>query len=314
MHEPSTGRLFAGVDGGQTSTVALVADAGGAILGHGSSGPCDEIGETGDSRRLADAVEGAVRAALLDAGLDPGAEFETVVAGLSGYEGRLTGAAPRLRANRVHLMNDVRIALAGAIEGPGIVLIAGTGSVAYGEDASGRSARAGGWGYLFGDRGSAFWIARSALSEAMRAFDSAQTNALSEAALAHFGATDLRALARDFYSGEISRAQLAGFAAVVAQAAKGGDPRARAVVDHGAIALAKLASRVKRRLDFAARARVALYGGAFSDEALRAATERALGADSAFEVVAAESSGAVGALRLAYRDAGLTVAPIAAAG
>ena len=211
-------------------------------------------------------------------------------------------------------MHDARIALAGALEGPGIVLVAGTGSVAYGEDAAGRSARAGGWGYLFGDRGSAFWIARSALSEAMRAFDAGATNELTEAALAHFGASNLRALAGDFYSGKISRAQLAGFATVVAKAARGGEPRARAVIEHGAIALAKLASRVKRRLDFASRVRVALCGGAFSDEALRFATERALQGDSDFEVVVSESSAAVGALRLAYRDAGITVAPIATAG
>jgi len=302
--------LFAGVDGGQTSTIAVVADARGAILGRGIGGPCDEIGESSDSRRLADAIEAAVGGALIDAGLDPSAEIDVVVAGLSGYDGTLTGAAPRLRARSLRLMHDAPIALAGAIDGPGIVLIAGTGSVAYGEDAAGRWARAGGWGYLFGDRGSAFWIARSALSEAMRAFDAGVECSLAEAALAHFGSPDLRALARDFYSGRISRAQLAGFAILVAQAAAT-DPRARAIVDHGGLALAKLAARVKRCLEFRSSVRVALCGGVFSEDALRVATERALGGDEDVEIVVAAASPAIGALRLAYREAGVSVGAIA---
>jgi N-acetylglucosamine kinase-like BadF-type ATPase len=302
--------FFAGVDGGQTSTVAVVGNASGTIVGRGTAGPADEIGESSGSRRLANALETAVAGALRDGGLDLATQLEVVVAGVSGYEGKLIGAPPNLRAKRIQLMHDTKTALAGALEGPGIVLIAGTGSVAYGEDDAGHAARAGGWGFVFGDRGSAFWIARTAVSEAMRAFDAGLPNSLEAAALKYFGIHDLRAFAGDFYAGRISRAQLAGFAAVVTRAAES-DPRARAIVEHGAIALSKLASRVKRMIELRSRARVALCGGAFAEAALRIATERALRVDPEVEVVAAQASAEIGALRLAYREAGLAVSAIA---
>jgi N-acetylglucosamine kinase-like BadF-type ATPase len=304
-------RLFAGVDGGQSATRAVVADERGAILGRGASGPCDEIGEGASSRRLADAVEAAVAGALRDAGLDPATELEAVVAALSGYEGTLSGEPPRLRARRLRLLHDAPAALAGAVEGPGIVLICGTGSVAYGEDAAGATARAGGWGFLFGDRGSAFWIARRAVSEAMAAFDAGRGSALGAAALAHFAQPDLRALAGAYYAGGISRARLASFAAPVGAAAEAGDGAARAIVETAAAALAELAACVRGRLDLGPRAAVALCGGGFAGEALRAATLRALGAAGGLEPVPARAEPAIGALRLAYREAGLTAGAIA---
>lgn len=314
MHEITRGRLFVGIDGGQTSTRAVVAGEGGKILGRGTSGPCDEIGEDESSSRLADALEGAVEAALRDAGLDPDVEIDAVAAALSGYEGTLAGRPPRLRARIVRLMHDAPAALAGAIDGPGIVLLCGTGSVAYGEDAVGHTARAGGWGYLFGDRGSTFWIARSALSEAMRAFDGGAPSSLGDLALAHFAEPDLRTLMRAFYGGKISRSQLAGFAVAVAEAVAAGDPRAQAIIEHGGMALAKLASRVKRRLDFGGRVRVALCGGGFSAQELRSATELALRADRDVEIVATQADPAVGALRLAYREAGAAAGDLAKIG
>jgi glucosamine kinase len=297
--------FFAGIDGGQTTTTALIADESGTILGRGVGGPCDEIAQTEGSRRLAAALEDALRSAFLDAGLDPETECASIVAGISGYDGTIVGAAPRLRAGRIRLMHDAPIALAGAIDGPGIVLVAGTGSVAYGEDAGGRGVRAGGWGYLFGDRGSAFWIARTALEGAMRTFDSGQSSRLAEAALEHFEVADLRALAQAFYLGRISRAELAAFAPVVGDAANAGDAPARTIIEEGAIALSELVVQVKRRLDFPPRVRVAMSGGAFLDATLRTTVERTLRTDPGIELVAAQTDPMVGALRLAFREAGL---------
>ena len=299
MREESARRLFAGIDGGQTSTIALISDEDGTVLGRGTAGPCDEIGEPSGSRRLADALEGAVAAAMHDAGLEPDTELECVVAGLSGFEGELIGQAPRLPTRRLELMHDAPVALAGALDGPGIVLISGTGSVAYGKDPGGRTARGGGWGYLFGDRGSAFWIAREALSEAMRMSDFGVTNTLAERALGYFGRRDLRVLARDVYSGKISRLQLAQFASLVAAAAEEGDPAADLIIDQGAIALSRLVRCVRQALDFPSHVRVALCGGALVDGPLRAATERVLRADAELEPVAPLAEPAVGALRLA---------------
>ena len=75
---------------------------------------------------------------------------------------------------RTLVVNDALVALvAGAGDQPGVVVVAGTGSIAYGRDAAGRAARAGGWGYLLGDEGGGFWIGRAALSAVVRQFDGA---------------------------------------------------------------------------------------------------------------------------------------------
>ena len=174
--------LFVGIDGGQSSTVALLADEQGRILGRGIAGASDEVGQEKGSRRLADALEGAVRGALASAALDARAELDAVVAGISGYAGRIRTTAPQLRAHRVRYLPDTAIAHAGAFAlGSGIAIIAGTGSVAYAWNEVTDPVQIGGLGYLFGDEGSAFWIARRALSDALRAEDRATPSAIGTA-------------------------------------------------------------------------------------------------------------------------------------
>jgi len=156
--------LFAGIDGGQSSTVAVVGDERGRILGRGTAGPADEIGASKESTRLRDALQGALEAACADAGLAQESRFDAIVAGVSGYDGHVYGKMPALPSQRVVLVHDTPIAHAGALAGhPGVVIIAGTGSVVFGRDESGRSWTLGGWGFLFGDEGSAFSIVRDAL-------------------------------------------------------------------------------------------------------------------------------------------------------
>ncbi|HUA09598.1 MAG TPA: BadF/BadG/BcrA/BcrD ATPase family protein [Candidatus Acidoferrales bacterium] len=200
--------LYAGIDGGQTATVAAIGD-GVRVLARGSAGPADEIGEGAGSTRLRDALEGALADALRAAHLPPDTRFDAVVAGVSGYEGRIYGAAPRIPAERFELMHDAPIAHAGAFRGePGAIVIAGTGCVAYTVTRAGEKKTTGGWGYLFGDLGSAFWIARTWVTIAT------EDEAYAAPLLRYFGAQDMRALVRSFYAGEISRERLASFAAV----------------------------------------------------------------------------------------------------
>lgn len=297
-------KYFAGIDGGQSATLAVIADERGRILGTGESGPADEVGEAPSSRRLAEALESALSGALGAAGLMPGTELAALVAGLSGFEGEIRGIAPVLPARRVRYLHDAPVALAGAIGGAGIVLIAGTGAVAYGEDPAGGSARAGGWGYLFGDEGSAFWIATRALAGALRAADEGLETGLGAEALHFFGRSELAAIPRAFYAGELSRAGLAAFSGSVARAA-GADLAARAIVEEAADALARLVGTVSRRLDFTSPPRVAFSGGALASELLASLTARALRSEGSFEIVPARHEPAVGALLLAYREAGL---------
>ena len=90
---------------------------------------------------------------------------------------------------RVLVVNDALVALeAGAPGGPGVVIISGTGSIAYGRNAAHEAARAGGWGYVLGDEGSGYWIGRAALRAVLREADRrGPKTALTPLLLRHFG-------------------------------------------------------------------------------------------------------------------------------
>lgn len=296
--------LYAGIDGGQSSTVALIADEQGKILGRGVAGPCDHIGQSADSPRFARALEGALGAALQQACLPVDSPFEAIVAGISGYEGAIQGVAPKLNAARVAYLHDARIAHAGAFEArDGIVVIAGTGSVAYGRR-NGEDAMVGGWGYLFGDAGSAFAIARAALARAMRAQDSGASSELGAHALRFFERSTLREIARAFYLEEIDRANLAAFTTAVVAAAQAGETEANAVVDEATAALGCLAATCAARLDYQeAWIPVALAGGAFASTWFADRTREAISvALPAATVAAQRHEPAMGALLLAYKE------------
>ena len=209
--------IVAGIDAGQSSTTAALAREHGEILGRGFAGPADEIGADERSTRLRDALEGALHNALLAARLPAETRFDAIVAGVSGYEGTVYGLAPRLPSERVELMHDAPVAHAGALDGgPGVVVIAGTGSVAYAVAVDGATRMAGGWGYLFGDEGSAFWIARNALALACT-HDGCPAV---EPILSFFDVHSMRELVRGFYTGRIAREAIASFAPHCIEAAK----------------------------------------------------------------------------------------------
>jgi N-acetylglucosamine kinase-like BadF-type ATPase len=306
--------IVAGIDGGQSSTIAVILDARGELLGRGTAGPSDHVDEPPDSRRAADACEGALAAALRAARLPADAELAAVVAGLSGYEGEWHGRPPAFRSARVRVVHDAVIALAGAIrERPGVVVIAGTGSVAYGESAHGEPFRAGGFGYLFGDEGSSFAIARTALAAAMRLTDRGVLTDLGAAALAYFDVRDLRALARSVSLRRISRPQVAGFARVVLDAARLGDPEARAIVDDAAAALTGLAQLIVEQLGGPdlPPVPVACVGGALENASFRADVEQRIrSATPLARVVEPRSEPVVGAALLAYDAAAIARPPI----
>lgn len=296
--------LFAGIDGGQSSTVAVIGDENGCVLARGNAGPADEVAQGADSTRLRDALRAAVSDALARAGLPLDSRFVSIVAGISGYDGKVYGQAPDLATDRMTLLHDTVIAHAGALEGKaGVVVIAGTGSVAYARSKSGETALVGGWGYLFGDEGSAFWFVRDAIADAMRDADTAETNDLTPLILQHFSQPSLRALVRAFYAGEISRAHLASLAPVIMQQAENGSERAAQHVRDGAAALVLLAKYAAERVG-SPQADVAFTGGmlradVFSDSIDRWMHELLPGAKR----VPPHRDAAEGALLLAYRPA-----------
>lgn len=298
-------KLFAGIDGGQSSTVALVADERGTVLGRGVAGPCDHIGQSPSSVRLARALEGAVADALRSASLPEDSAFAAIVAGISGYEGELVGIPPQLRAERVCYLHDARIAHAAAFElGPGIVVIAGTGSVAYGRNERGIDALAGGWGFLFGDEGSAFSLARRAVSSAMRSQDEHRPTRIAAEATKFFDVVTLRALAHDFYTEKIDRAHLAAFAERIVALGEEGERDAAALVGEAATALADLARTCAVRLGCENGAvDVALVGGTFASPFFLDCTrERIAASMPRADVRHPRNEPATGALLLAYKE------------
>jgi N-acetylglucosamine kinase-like BadF-type ATPase len=263
--------LFAGVDGGQSSTVAVVADESGSILGRGNAGPADDVGEPRGAVRTAEAIDAAILAALASAALPSDAEFRAVVAGVSGYDASKEGAsAPlRTRAERVLIEHDAASAHRGAFANePGILVIAGTGSAAHGLGVNGAVVLVGGWGYLFGDEGSAFWLSRRAISAAMRAEDHGAQIELGNAALRHFGLGSLRHIQHSFAAGSITRPLIAAFAHTVCEIAHKGDEEAVRARDEASVALAALAEVAHVRLGHASVGEFSYHGGLFRDPAV----------------------------------------------
>lgn len=297
-------RLFAGIDGGQTATVAVIGDETGRVLARGTAGPADEIAQGPQSTRLRDALRGALAHALAHAGLPADTRFASVVAGVSGYDGKVYGESPGLPADRVTLVHDTAIAHAGAMAGkPGVVVIAGTGSVAYAQSERGASALAGGWGYLFGDEGSGFWLARDAIADAMREADAAETSELRALILEHFSQPSLRALVRAFYAGEISRTQLASLAPVIVQQAERGSERAAQYVRDASAALVLLAKHAADRAGMSSPD-VAFVGGLMRSATLSDNVDRWMHELLPLATrIAPQRDAAEGALLLAYRPA-----------
>jgi N-acetylglucosamine kinase-like BadF-type ATPase len=299
-------RYVAGINGGQTATSAVVIDENGHIAGRGVGGGADHVGEPRGSTRCADACTTSIASALRAAHLSVATPLEAVVAGISGYDEAFDGTAPKLRSRRFRFEHDAPVALAGAVsQRPALLLISGTGSAVFGNDGAGTTVRAGGWGHLFGDEGSAFAIARDGLAIAMKRNDRGDPSVLGTAALTFFKYTSLRALASGALRGRIARADLAAFAPVVHRTAADGDADGMRIVATAADSLASLAAIAIVRLGLAGKAiDVALSGGSFKDSAFYALVETRLRAHAPHaRAVHPQYDPAVGAALLAFDDA-----------
>jgi N-acetylglucosamine kinase-like BadF-type ATPase len=166
----------------------------------------------------------------------------------------------------VVVVNDALIALvAGAGDMPGIVVIAGTGSIAYGRNASRVAARSGGWGHIIGDEGSGYWIGREALSAVMRAVDGrGPATRLIDDVLEHFAIAEVSGLPRIVYDRDLPRLSVAALGPIVQRASALGDPVARLILERAADELALAAESVAVKLEMRGDAFVfVLAGGAF---------------------------------------------------
>ncbi len=208
--------------------------------------------------------------------------------------------------------HDAAIALAGATSGePGIIVIAGTGSMAFGRNARGETARAGGWGYIFGDEGGAFDIARQALRAVLREHEGwGARTALTPALLEATGASDANEMLHSFYGPDWPRVRVADLARTVSRIAEEGDPIALRLLHQAAQELALLAGSVRRQLwneDAAAPNPVLISwaGGVFESSPLRERFQMLIALEKDAVCEPPRHGPAEGALMLAWQAAGL---------
>jgi N-acetylglucosamine kinase-like BadF-type ATPase len=253
-----------GLDAGGTKTVCMLADLDGRVL--------DEARSTGANLQAAGELEvettlhEVMDRVIGERMVGPSA----IVLGMAGVDRADDATIMRRVLRRIGfkartlITNDALIALVAAIgHEPGIVLIAGTGSIAYGRNGRDVAARAGGWGYVHGDEGSGYWNGREALRAVGRESDGrGHATAMTPLVLAHFGATKPADLVRVIYDGALRPSAIAAVARAVQAAADSGDELALQILTVGARELASSARAVITRLGLRAEAfDVVLSGG-----------------------------------------------------
>jgi N-acetylglucosamine kinase-like BadF-type ATPase len=276
--------LVLGLDIGGSRTRARLSE-GGRVVADASAGSASlsAAGAERASAVLTDVIEALGRPAVA-AAVAGAAGCDTD----GGRERMLALLRPLLPGACVDVVHDTRLVLAAAGLDAGIVLIAGTGSIAWGRRGDGAEARAGGWGHLLGDEGSGYWVAREAARRVLSAHDRGDPpSELTRALLSATGVADALDLTAVLHAGRDPERW-----AALSSAALAADPT---LVEATASALSALVATVADRLSLAGP--VVLAGGMLLGEArLEAALRRGL---SDREVVRATPDPVAGAVRLA---------------
>lgn len=255
-----------GIDAGGTKTVCLLSDVHGTVLSEarGPGANLHAAGELDVEKVLHDVMERAIGSRAVEpasicvgmAGVDRDDEWRTVAAIMRRIR----------RTSRVLVVNDALIALvAAAGDAPGIVIVAGTGSITYGRNRAGQAARAGGWGHLIGDEGSGFWIGREAIMAVVRAADGrGPATRLTEEILTHFNVSDVSGLPYLIYDLKLAGQRIAALGPLVQRASEKGDAMARRILERAADELVLGARSVAFRLEMRGDPFLCvLAGGAF---------------------------------------------------
>jgi len=164
---------YLGIDGGGSKTTCAVGDETSLLATITvDASNITRVGEAG----ARDALHRAIREACRDANINPQQVLRACIGAAGAGRPEIAGIVREMVAEivsgEIEVVGDMEIALRAAFgAGPGVIVIAGTGSIAFGRDAQGRTARAGGWGFAVSDEGSAHWIGRAAVSAVLRAAD-----------------------------------------------------------------------------------------------------------------------------------------------
>ncbi len=297
-----------GIDAGGTKTVCQLANDRGDVLAEARRGGANlqAAGELEVEKVLHEVMQEAIG----DLDIVPSA----ICLGIAGVDrvedGRVvTGIMKRIGFKaRVLVVNDALVALeAGAPDQPGVVVIAGTGSIAYGRNARNQAARSGGWGYVLGDEGSGYWIGRAALRAVLREADRrGPRTLLTSLLLQYFEVARTQDLIHEVYHGTLRPAAIAALAQCVHTAFREGDSVAIGILRGSADELESSALSVARRLDLVGESfPFVLAGGMFKAVPwLHDELDRRLPlASPASRTLRLDVEPAIGAVRLALADA-----------
>jgi glucosamine kinase len=180
---------YLGIDGGGTKTRCVLGDET-AVLARAMSGGCNMV-RLGEAQAR-EALHTAIRQVCVNANIISN-QIRAICVGAAGaarpeiaakMRGIVAEAVSEAASIKIEVVGDSEIALEAAFgSGPGVIVIAGTGSIAYGRDAAGNSARAGGWGFAVSDEGSGHWIGRRAIAAILSARDQGRITALTDMVL-----------------------------------------------------------------------------------------------------------------------------------
>ena len=301
-----------GVDGGGTKTIAILLDRGGAVIGRGQAGPSNRyaVGEATAQVELRRAMEAA-----LQCGNAAADDVQAICLGMAGVDRPGDSAAVAsvvrgiLPTAEVLVHNDAIIALAGGVGRLyGVVLIAGTGAIAYGVDAQGHSRRASGWGHLLGDEGSGYDIGLRALRAVLRAHDGrGPATTLTSRVLSAWNLNRPEDLIGLVYAPGFLRRRIAALLPLIDEAAGAGDDVARELLVSAGRELGGAACAVIRGLGMEQEGfEVVLAGGAFQTRNLLrdAVQETVLALAPRAVLIAPRHEPAMGAALLALQAAG----------
>ena len=301
-------RYFLGIDGGGSKTRCVLGDDD-SILGTGTSSGCSilRVGEA----CARDSLAGAIHEACVQAGVSP-LQISRTCAGITGAaDDGMASLVQRLLieiiGGAIEVIGDMEIALESAFAGgPGIVLIAGTGAIAYGRNERGESLRAGGWGRMISDEGSGHWVVIEALRQSLHAYDAGQNPRLLRKLMNVLEARSVHDLAVRVNANAAQ--DFASHFPVVLAAADAGDPIATNLLDRAGRELALPVSSIATQL-FPARERVcvATHGGVLAGSAR---VRTSFGAElkrlcSSAQVLDTAIDPALGALNRARREFGI---------
>ncbi len=236
-----------GIDGGGSKTRAVVVDAQGKECGRGLAGSANY--NTVGLERAIEHIRSAVEEAVTIAGCS--LPLKAAWLGLAGIDrpADRNVLLPNLRfvAESIRLTNDAELVLSALEERAGVALIAGTGSIALGQDGRGRVERIGGWGHILGDEGSGYDIGRRALQAAVRAADGRGSETrLLELVLHHWELTSADEIIGKVYSSD--QAVIAEISSLTLRAAREGDRTAHKIVRKAARELAHAVVTISHKL------------------------------------------------------------------